>query len=98
MKLFRQMLEKWHTVKSIHPLRKAYSSYEPVYQASLLSVTESLLCNTYAHDHIGICCGNTCFKKSISFFRVIDVTAANDLCLSGNGHQNVFKGYHGMAI
>ena len=50
MELFRHLLETWHAVENIHPSQNPYSVHEPVYQSSLLSITESLLCNnnTYA--------------------------------------------------
>ena len=37
------------------------------------------------------------FGNKISYFSVIDVTTANDLCLNGNRRQNG-QGEHGMAI
>ena len=46
MELFRHLLETWHAVENIHPSQNPYSVHEPVYQASLLSITENLLCNT----------------------------------------------------
>ena len=46
MELFRHLLGTWHAVENIRPSQNPYSVHEPGYQASLLSITESLLCNT----------------------------------------------------
>ena len=46
MELFRQLLEKWHAAEYAHPSQNPYSVHKPVYQASLLSITESLVIPT----------------------------------------------------
>ena len=46
MELFRLLLVKWHAVENAHFSQNPYSGHEPVYQVSLLSITEGLHCNT----------------------------------------------------
>ena len=80
MELFRQLLEKWHAAEYAHPSQNPYSVHKPVYQASLLSITESLVIPTRmplsgisTRDHMML---KHIFENRISFSSVIDVTAA----------------------
>ena len=106
MELFRHLLETWHALENIHPSQNPYSVHEPVYQASLLSITESLLCNnnTYAIEwdiHMWPYVVETHFLKT-KFRSLALLTSLQPMinALNGNRRENgkkVFKCYPGMA-
>ena len=53
--------------------------------------------HSVGYPYVVICCWNTFFENRISFSSVIDVTAANDLCLNGNRRQTGQKCCQGLS-